>query len=340
MRKIFFSAAALTMIVAAACNKEPDSVTSVAEVDSPKGELVTLSLGVSCGSTRSVDALDEEQEVSYIQAFIFDSNGNYEASGNSHSGHPDIEVSTGDKIIVACVNAEYIDPSNIAVIKDLREQVTYLKDNSAGNFIMYGEKTETVDQSVKVVVEVGRMVARVAVRKITNGIDKERYFDNLTIKRIFIINVAGDAQFSPSGTYSPTLWYNASVLMEDNLPELLCSEELDYPMRSGETYDEVHYFYCYPNPTEDDVVVQKPGIWLPRYTRLAVEAELNGKTYYYPVSLPDIKSNYSFEVTNFTITGAGTTSPDTFVFEAQTIIEVESKKWDNDGDVTPAVPNR
>ena len=102
-------------------------------------------------------------------------------------------------------------------------------------------------------------------------------------------------------------------------------EELSSPIKLpySSTWTADKYFYCYPNPTETD---SSEETWSARRTRLVLEATLGGEVMYYPVTLPVIEPNSSYEVT-VKITRRGSPSPDIPVTGIAAEFSVDVQNW-------------
>lgn len=251
------------------------------------------------------EGTDNENNVNDIQIFVFDHNKMLEAYATGEGDETSITLScsTGQKEIVALVNARPL--SDVKSVTDLESRKTNLSDNTFNSFVMEGRVSATLKANSAVEVDVARIAARVAVTEIAVDFELNQHDEQtFQIKSMYLINVAGERTFLNSS--KPDRWYNKM------------KKEADAPSITGVTLDEtyatvmspysdVHYLYCYPNPTANDVI---GGAWSARYTRLVVEAELGGKLYYYPVTLKDgIKSNTSYEI-KMKITRPGSSSPD------------------------------
>ena len=78
--------------------------------------------------------------------------------------------------------------------------------------------------------------------------------------------------------------------------------------------------YCYPNPATEE------GLGTPM-TRLVIEGELLGRTWYYPITLPQPLRNRSYEF-DITLTMTGSTDPDVPVDAAAVRIALSVKPWE------------
>ena len=82
---------------------------------------------------------------------------------------------------------------------------------------------------------------------------------------------------------------------------------------SGGNYSAGHFFYCYPNSTTTK-------------TRLVVETQIGGYTYYYPVTLDSVTPNTAYTY-NLTITRLGSDSPNEPVADGAVSVTLTVKDW-------------
>lgn len=270
---------------------------------------VTLSVGLQAPVTKASQTAQEEA-VSTLDVFVFNADGSrVEASAHALTSTVDVSVSIGTKIVAALVNYSGEIPSFVSV-SDLEEVVSDLSDNGPSKFVMYGKTAATaVTTSSAVTVEVSRLVARVKLGQVINALTGPYEGEELQVSGAYLINVAGEVALGGSSAV-PSKWYNKQKNCSE-LPSLL---NAGTPMN----------FYCYPNPVSSD---SSSKDWSPRFTRLVVEAVIAGETWYYPINLPLIKSNCSYEIPSLTITRLGSTDPDTPIEVGSALFSIEVKDW-------------
>ena len=310
------------MSVFAGCTKE--------NVDSQyvSGETVPVSISVSGPIVTRATDTDGEDSVSSLQVFIFRPDGVLEAYSKTIGNTAKADCTVGSKDIIAVVNAPEIP--GVKTKSALESKVSYLKDNAPKSFVMYGSKSETVSSaSGTVTIPVTRLVSRISIKKITNRLELSQYESSkFLVKKIYIVNAAGDRLYT--GSYAPTLWHNRGKCeSQGDLPSLLSSGELgDVTIQHGKSYETPHYFYCYPNPTEED----SSSSASPAYTRLVVEVSIDGKIYYYPVSIKGVQSNYTYNISELIITRLGSESPDIPVSYHEASFTVDVAEWKEGSD--------
>lgn len=302
VRKLFMAAAAV--IGMASCSEK-----DVEFSDIPTGDKIQLTVQLTDGVTK-VTGNATDAQVNNIQIFVFDKNGIFETSSNSDASSLSLTCTTGEKKIVALANAPL--ETGVTDINDLRARTSDLKDCTAGSIVMAGEISETLTTSSTVTMAVERLAAKVAVGQITTDFELEQHQHlPFTVKSIYLINVAGDKPYLSSG--APSLWYNKSKYVAETSPSFLYDAVTSGTIAPGETYNKEHYFYCYPNTTSTK-------------TRLVIEAEIGGYTYYYPVTLNAVNANTSYTY-NLTITRLGSNSPNVPVEDGTVVFTVTVKDW-------------
>ena len=287
----------------------------------PAGKRIPVEISIPSSGTR-VTEIGDEDRVNHLQVFAFRSDGALDAYSSADDSQLVLECTSGEKEFVAVVNAPEIDGiQNLAQLEAVRSE---LSDNSTSGFVMSGTASETVSSgNASVEITVSRLVARVSVSSITNSLAMPGYSDTpITLKAIYISNVAADAYYLDAG--EPSSWYNKFGSKND-FPSLLCDDGLNIGISHGSAYDTSHYFYCYANPTDTD---SSEDTWCPRYTRLVIETVIRNVTYYYPIDLPQIAANHTYDVSEVIITRLGSTDPDKHVEVGTVSVTIKVKDWE------------
>lgn len=301
MKKSILFVAMAAVLCMASCRKETP------EFHQNDG-MASLQVSVSGAITRASSA-GSEDSVNSLQIYVFNSTGAVlEAYGKSSESSVTVKVSTGSKMIAALVNAP--DLTNVTSLAQLNDSESLLSDNSRTSFVMFGvtEGPVSVSGSSSVVVDVNRLASRVVIGKITNGMVTPPYNTaTFTVDAIYLLNAGGSSNLAASMT-SQSLWYNwRSRSSVADLDDFLYENMGSLSIASSASHANSHYFYCYPNPSSGDSSADDDS---PRYTRLVVEASINGTTWYYPISLQGMKANHSYEISELKITRPGSANPD------------------------------
>ena len=295
----------------AGCNKNAQLPALQASNDN----VIDLSVGVSTGiaTKATLEGTAAENTVSSVQVFVFKRSGSayvFEASGKAEGDSPlHLTVTSGDKSVLALVNepADYTsEKSHDAILA----KVTSLKDNSPSSFVMVGEtdcKVSATDRSVSVPVD--RIAARIRVRKITNELRNGFAGKSVKLLRLYLTGAAARSDYKMSAAGSSlyaTRGINSALDLDgtavSNASEKSAVNALIYNQigssvipESG-SYDTPVSLYAYPNGG---------GV---RPTHLVAELEIDGNPYTYPVEIPLLESNSTYEFSELVIRSIGNPS--------------------------------
>lgn len=302
VKKLFCAAMAAVALVG--CNEKD---VELADVQS--GEKVQLTVTLPFGVTK-VTGTPEDEQVNDIQIYVFDRNGIYETSSHAQSSTLSLTCTTGEKKIVALVNAKL--EGAVSNIDELSSKVSLLSDCESDNIVMSGQVTKTLTANTTITMEVTRLAARVAVNGITTNFELDAHKNlSFKVKAIYLVNAAGDKAYLATNT--PSQWFNKAKYIPETCLDFLYDQVNSEAISNGGTYATEHFFYCYPNSTQTK-------------TRLVIEAEIGGYTYYYPLTLDSVAANTAYTYT-LTITRLGSDSPDVPVADGAVNFTVTVKDW-------------
>lgn len=299
-----------------------------------------------------------------------------------------LECTTGpDKKVYVIINGGRSgDDYGAAVTSEdvLKAQVFRLEDNARGtpktldHFQMIGSATQGFSPGDNTVsVEVRRCVARVWIKKITRSFDSPALTGDLVIRNIYMSNVAASFGYdgTPRNGNDEALWYNRydpsaepRRIAIDHDCDLWLNAGIESPYvvlpqpvasETGASSTAVEStFYVMPNQTGFEAD-EGGDAWTPRNTKLVVETEYGGKTYYYSIPiveqagyprLPDadpavdpaahaayeaqkesfkgLSPNYSYEIEELVLTRLGSSNPDEPVIPAMVNFDIAVRPWD------------
>ena len=307
-KSIFAFAAALAALVACTKNEATPMM--------PQNQLETLepcelTVGI-CGAMTKATAVTTENEakVNNLQIFVFRGDDLDAYASVDNAKELTLSCTAGEREVYALVNAP--DYSAVPGKAALLAKVSELRANSLTNFEMVGSKSVTLPQASTVSIDVNRIASRVVLKKITRNFTSAALQSlDFTIDAIYLINVAGNTSYDL--TKAPAAWYNVAK----NNTEL-ASLLYDAPasaVANGQSYTPVHTFYGYPN----DLSVNT--------TRLVIETTLGTTKYYYPINLPAMESNKSYEIEEVTITRPGSDDPNVPVSFADASFSINVIDW-------------
>ena len=306
IKKICFAAIAAAAVIS--CSEK--------NVELPQSEgneeLVTFSVSIPGLETKSVGDVDEKK-VNSLQVIVFNKYGVYESSAYGTGTSLSLTCTAGQKRMVALVNTN--TEENLANYEELSDRHVYLKDMGPNDLVMLGDTLVTVAAKKPINLDVRHLSSKITLEsvrlKFTNQQHKKLSF---AVKAVYLTNVAGDRKYISSST--PATWYHENAYDKNNTtPFIYDFIEGGHALADGETYDTDHYFYCYPNSTATK-------------TRLVIEAEIGGNTYYYPIVLDEVLPNNQYSY-NVILTRLGIDSPDGSLDKSVYTVNVTMKDWKN-----------
>ena len=306
-KSIFAFAAALAALVA--CNKNEATPMQPQYQES----LVPCELTVGiCGAMTKATAVsaDNEAKVNNLQVFVFRGDDLDAYASVDNAQELTLSCTAGDRVVYALVNAP--DYSAVPGKAALLAKVSELSANSLSNFEMVGSKSVTLPQSEKVSIDVNRIASRVVLKKITRNFTSEALQAlNFKVDAIYLINVAGNTSYDLSA--APAKWYNVAE-NKNELASLLYDAPASL-ITNGQSYSTTHTFYAYPNDLATNT------------TRLVIETTLGETKYYYPINLPEMAANKSYEIEEVKITRPGSDNPDEPVSFADATFSINVIDW-------------
>lgn len=286
-KRILFAALSAAMAFVA-CNENHVEPLSMED----EHESVRIDVTVSDGMTKISEPMDDKS-INSVQVLVFNKHGLFETSSSSSTLPVTVTCTTGEKKIVALVNAGLEE--NVVDIADLGSRTVNLKDSGAENIVMVGTKDTELTGSGPVTINAERLAAKIVLNSVQLSLPIQFKDISFEINSVYLINAAGDKAYMDANV--PSVWYNLGAYDPASSMALLYEDVSDAKIVSGgNPYSTDHYFYCYPNDTDTK-------------TRLVVEAVIEGETYYYPITLDKVESNnlYTYALT---ITRFGSDSPD------------------------------
>lgn len=301
----------LCALLAGSCDKMGASVNG--DVEEGKPSVVSISIvpetrtaGIAGGNTRATGNIhgiqSDDNAVQVLEFFIFRNEGadagvldTYKKFQSNELGSLNdikINTTTGAKIIYAVANSHKDNWKGVRTLTEFKAVLSGLKDEKLKNFTMTGSVEATLQVATSVTFSISRLVARVQVTNIKTDFAGTPYEGSaLENVKIYLTNVSADKYYADGGSSStPTIYnYKKAVAEQTNL----CSASIP-----GMLYDDVaqnikddgyatpHYFYCYENMLSSETDDK-------RFTKLVIQADLNGHTYYYPISINQADFGYS-----------------------------------------------
>ena len=305
MKKIFFAIAACAALFA--CQKNDQPKVNATESLVP----CELTVGI-CGNATKATAVTKENEemVNNLQIFVFRGD-ELDAYGSiDNAKEITLSCTAGERQVYAAVNAP--DLSAINSKAALLATVSNLSNNSLASFEMFGNKEVSLPSQTTVTIDVERLASRIVVKEIERAFTSTGLHSlDFTIDAIYVINVADNTSYDLTAVN--TGWLN-EAMYKTELAELT-HDVVDQNIAQGSAYETAHSFYVYPH----DATVKT--------TRLVIETTLGNRKYYYPINMPALERNKSYEIELVKVTRPGSDDPDVPVSFADATFEVNVIDW-------------
>ena len=323
MKKFAFLAAVAATVCTVACNKNMDN--QINEVPDPvQQERYDLKVNVRSGDlvqtkSTTITAANEIQ-VNNLQVFVFRGDALDAYASVNNDDELTVSCTAGERQVYAVVNCPGL--TSISTKTALLAFTSRLSDNGSDSFVMVGHQdgVDLPDDS-PVTIDVHRLAARVVIKKISRAFTVSSLAaKSFTIDQIFLVNVAGDINYGE--TASPTVWLNQRAYNTEQA--IFTYDAPAASLANNASYSTAHSFYAYPNPTASD---SESTTWSPRHTRLVVKATLGTDVYYYPITLPVLESNKSYEIEELILTRPGSDSPDKPVAFSDCTFQINVTGW-------------
>ena len=238
---------------------------------------------------------------------------------------------SGDRI-VAMLSGAHLRADQIASVRcyeDLESLYVSLEDEVAGAPVMSGETVICAGEQGPWNIVLEPLLSKVEVLGLSvklKGAYAGRSLDNV---QAYLTNVNGTCQPLRRDGFRPVEIVNNGRLRDSDLEKLSSPELIRRAPRisrqmGGETTYETFSLYCYPN----DVTEESSGS---PFTRLVIQGDIDGQTYYYPVPINRPGFGYSSGkagicrnvnyVMNIHITGPGSLSPTEDIYGSHTVTQ-------------------
>ena len=296
------SVLALAALVAVSCDRSSDTGPL------PEPGAVRLEVRVTgAGATKATGVVsngeDSEAKVNTLQVLVFDGE-RLDGYGRSEGSRlATVSCTSGARDVFAVVNGP--DLSAVAARPALLSAVCALKEDVA-DFAMYGSVSASVQADGSVAVPVSRLAARVVLRGIQNAVDNASLAGSFRVESVYLTNVTGDAPLGGGEGYAVSKWYNRRGYEAGNSLGAMTYDAVGEDVAQGATESTVHFFYSMPNAYPAKVgLADGETAFTPRAARLVLRVSIGGVLYDYPIALPALESNHSYEIQLVRITRSG-----------------------------------
>lgn len=247
-------------------------------------------------------------------------------------------TTTGYKDIFVIANSHDSSQwSGVLTKSQFLAKASNLANEELRNFAMSGSLLNTlVTESNSINLNLKRIVAKVVLNSLKTSFENTPYSGyELSNVKIYLTNVVKESayiedQVLTSFTYANFLQHTPLSYNNFKISGALYDNIIQ---NIGATpYTTSHHFYAYENRLISETSEQK-------FTRLIIEADLNGHTYYYPINInktdfgsdnnDGIRRNTVYNL-SVTIMRPGSSSPEVMIEKGTVIATITVSNWQNE----------
>ncbi len=322
------------LAIAALC-----TACNTVEPNNSKGEgRLTINVKGDILTKAVTDVVGNEATVNNLQIFIFDGEicKYYFDNGTALTKTVD-KVQTGIYEIWAVANLGETLSASVTKSALKTRALTLAQNAATSGFVMSGENQVEVKASgtESVEITISRLVARARLMKVTNNLSAG--YGTIKIKYVVLTNVVSNQNLA--GTATISTWSNKmgrnsgtkiDGITKSESPESLLGNPTERNIATGSSDTPGFRFYGYANGTTEDST--DITTWSARKTRLVVVAEIQGNTYYYPVTLPSFEHNTAYDI-SLTIRNLGSNDPETKPTTDAIDADITIAPWEDGGEI-------
>ena len=343
IRKFLFAAMIAGALISCSKNDE------VGPKDRTEKTTIRLDIGAYQVLTKNTGAINEEvaamDSIYLLEAFVFRPDGvleSYRRYGISEMNlvgrnNLPLDVTPGEKSIYLVANSKKYAPWVGVTTKDkfLLEDVE-LRTERYSYFTM--SETVKIDPdtvTVPLSVTLKRLVAKIVVNSIRTNFSGTPYQGmSLTNAKLYLTNVHGKKTYMGEEPQTQLILNDGGYVEADCTGGALTSciaENVHTPVGT-DGYTTRQYFYCYENLLSEETATD-------RFTRLVLEAQLDGNTYYYPIDINQegygwaapsgekgVKRGtiYTYDIV---ITGPGSDDPESKITRRSIVLDAQAESF-------------
>lgn len=334
MKRKIISSLMLVMALASCAKNEISNARPEGQDDSGKME-VRISFKTPSAATKALTQ-DQEDKINSLAVALYAVKGGesrlegyYTFSPSAMEGNIYIDgTKDPDKYIIAA----YANHPSIS-LNTYAEDWTFFKDESAGNFQMFGkwEGTESEILSSAISIQLRRQCSKVSVNKISlDWINPANASKEFLIKGIYLMDVEGAFENIHTFTGSQD-WFNKNGYFSSDQDALLYAPVSNVTVTESSPYTTRHEFYGYISDLDN---INTSATWTKGASRLVIAAKFDGRDCFYAVKinrngLTQIRNTH-FSFNNIKITKPGADTPyGSLIDETAVSIDFSVKPWES-----------
>ena len=217
-----------------------------------------------------------------------------------------INTTTGLKRIYAIANSHVENWDGVSTLSGFEREYSSLKNENLKSFTITGTVEAVLQSSTYLTFSISRLVSRIELKSVRTSFAGTPYENSeLQNVKFYLTNVVGEKLYHNGNSPETVTILNSGKAVATDISGCKMDGMLyeSIPQSINDSGHPVpHYFYCYSNMLEQESETE-------RYTKLIIQADLNGNTYYYPVPIKGIERNSSYSI-DVNIMRPGTLDPE------------------------------
>lgn len=290
------------MAAVAGCGKD-DSVRSGSSGGTDETALLTINVVPSQGAVSKAQGAGhgkqtDDNNIGTLDVFVFSADGKldaYKRFDNITGSATGLRLTakTGAKRIYVVANPHVSSWSGATTLTEFGKRSANLKSEELKSFTMTGSADVTLSASTDVTINVTRLISRIKLSGIRCAFEGTPYAGKkLSNVKIFLTNASGSKYYMTGGDPGTPVVLNKNALVVADTSGFGIKAAIAETLTGtiGESADRnPSYFYCYENLAASESASVK-------FTRLVIQGDLDGATYYYPI--PVNRENYGYVAAN------------------------------------------
>ena len=295
-------------------------------------------------------AVPGESAIGHWAWWIFNQKGRAVKCGSGGALSEKVTLLSGRYTLVVVANAPLSGSWALPVqaggtLESLSSRISDLSSNRPDALLMYGSESVEIEDGREndIRVYVRRLVSKLGIRQVKVQYDNPSLQERTTLLTgIYLTNIcrrtALGADFTPGQLSADlSLWYNAmgwhrlpDQATDPAIDALVGKRDIGHVLTAETPFTTPVYLYAYPNPSPLSADSRGIDGWCIRSTRLVVETQVDGRSFYYALTVPPMARNCPYMAESVTLRDLGSSDPEAVIpgsFEVEFSSESE-KGWD------------
>ncbi len=290
--KYYFIVMLLSLLILTSCEKDCNQIGA-------EDSLLTIHLDNRYPNSKAAGeghlSQSDDNYINKLEIFIFNAGNDkfgtldsYAKFDNNELDEIKVKATTGEKFIYVIANSPNTDWAGVNNHDKFKKEIVSITTDNLKNFIMTSYVACTLQPTTSLTLALTRMAAKIELQGIKTSFAGGPYAGcKLENVKAYLINVHSAKHYFDGKIDNPVVFNYKMAKPEDINSCTMNGMLYDVINKSIDDsgYTTPHFFYAYENMIQFE---QNDNF----YTRLIIQADLNGTTYYYPININQENSGY------------------------------------------------